>query len=130
MKILVGYNGSDAAKSALSLARDHAKKYNAMIYVITSMEGGSKEKADEVHKTERDLKFAKDFIEAEGIQCETYQLARGLMPGEDIVSFANENNIDHIFMGIEKKSKAQKVLLGSTAQFVILKANCPVTTKK
>ncbi|MBW2180365.1 MAG: universal stress protein, partial [Deltaproteobacteria bacterium] len=126
MKILLGYNGSEAAKAALSLARDHAKTHNAMVYVITSMEGGSKETADKVHKAERDLKFAKDFIEEEGIKCDTYQLARGLLPGEDIVSFADENDIDHIFMGIEKKSKAQKILLGSTAQFVILKASCPV----
>ncbi|MBW1644485.1 MAG: universal stress protein, partial [Deltaproteobacteria bacterium] len=42
MKILLGYNGSEAAKAALSLARDHAKTHNAMVYVITSMEGGSK----------------------------------------------------------------------------------------
>jgi len=130
MKILVGYNGSEAAKRALALARDHAKIYNATVYVITSMEGGSKETADEVRKAESNLKFAKGFIEEEGIACETYQLARGLTPGEDIVGFSNENDIDHIFMGIEKKSKAQKIILGSTAQFVILKSNCPVTTRK
>ncbi|MCJ7774590.1 MAG: universal stress protein [Desulfobacterales bacterium] len=130
MKLLVAYNGSKASKSALALARDHAKTHNAMVYVITSMEGGSKEKTDEIRKAEQDLKFAKSFIEEEGIKCETYQLARGLMPGEDIVSFADENGIDHIFVGIEKKSKTQKIILGSTAQFVILKANCPVTTKK
>ncbi|MBW1814792.1 MAG: universal stress protein [Deltaproteobacteria bacterium] len=130
MKILVGYNGSEAAKAALALARDHAKTHNGVVYVITSMEGGSKETANEVHKAESDLEFAKGFIEEEGIECDTYQLARGLSPGEDIVNFADENDIDHIFMGVEKKSKAQKILLGSTAQFVILKANCPVTTKK
>jgi len=130
MKILVGYNGSEAAKAALSLARDHAKTHNAMVYVITSMEGGSKETTNEIQKAEQDLKFAKSFIEEDGIKCDTYQLARGLTPGEDIVNFADENNVDHIFMGIEKKSKAQKLLLGSTAQYVILKANCPVTTKK
>jgi len=130
MKILVGYNGSEAAKAALSLARDHAKTHNGVVFVITSMEGGSKETAKEVQKAENDLEFAKGFIEEEGIECDTYQLARGLTPGEDIVNFADENDIDHIFMGVEKKSKAQKILLGSTAQFVILKANCPVTTKK
>jgi len=130
MKILVAYNGSEAAKAALSLARDHAKTHDGVVFVITSMEGGSKETADKVLKAERDLEFAKGFIEEEGIKCDTYQLARGLSPGEDIVNFADENDIDHIFMGVEKKSKAQKILLGSTAQFVILKASCPVTTKK
>ena len=33
-----------------------------------------------------------------------------------------------IFLGIRKKSKVQKAILGSTAQHIILKAACPVTT--
>jgi nucleotide-binding universal stress UspA family protein len=39
-------------------------------------------------------------------------------------------NIDMIFLGIKKKSRAQKILLGSTAQYIILKGPCPVTTTK
>jgi nucleotide-binding universal stress UspA family protein len=31
---------------------------------------------------------------------------------------------------VEKRSKAQKILLGSTAQYIILKAPCPVLTVK
>jgi nucleotide-binding universal stress UspA family protein len=53
-----------------------------------------------------------------------------LSPGEDIVKFAEDNAIDFIFVGIEKKSRAQKILLGSTAQYIILKAGCPVVTVK
>jgi nucleotide-binding universal stress UspA family protein len=57
-------------------------------------------------------------------------MARGLAPGEDLVKFAEENQIDQIYVGIEKKSKTSKLLLGSTAQYVILKAPCPVITVK
>ena len=46
------------------------------------------------------------------------------------MKFAEENEIDHIFLGIKKKSKAQKAILGSTSRYVILKAPCPVTTVK
>jgi nucleotide-binding universal stress UspA family protein len=53
-----------------------------------------------------------------------------LPPGEDIVKFAENNDIDHLFVGIEKISKTRKMLLGSTAQYIILKAPCPVTTTK
>jgi len=130
MKILVGYNGSDASKSALEQATNYAKVFDAAIYIITSMEGGTKEKAEEIYKADMDLKSAKELVEKDGRKCETYQLVRGLTPGEDIVRFAEENDIDHMFVGIEKKSKTQKILLGSTAQYVILKANCPVTTVK
>ena len=52
------------------------------------------------------------------------------MPGEDIVLFAQENDIDHIYVGIHKKSRTSKLILGSTAQYIILKANCPVISVK
>ena len=130
MKFLVGYTGSDAAKAALALAKDQAKTYNARIHVMTSLEGGTREKLEEVRKAEEMLQEAKAFLDTEGVENETHQTVRGLTPGEDIVKYADENQIDHIFVGIEKKSKTQKILLGSTAQYIILKAACPVTTVK
>ena len=130
MNILVGYNATYVAKSALELARKHAKAFDAKVYVLISSEGGSKEKIEDVSKARKELESAQAFLEKEGVECEVVQLARGLSPGEDLVRFTKENSIDHLYVGIEKKSKTQKLLLGSTAQYVILKANCQVTTVK
>ena len=130
MKILVGYNGSEVSKAALSQAKSYAKMYDALVYVVVSLEGGVGEKIEEISEAAENLKFAQDFLERDGIRCKTEQLVRGLMPGEDLVKYANENEIDHLFVGIEKKSKTRKMLLGSTAQYVILKAPCPVTSVK
>ena len=130
MKILVGYNGSEVAKSALSQAKSYAKKYDAFVHVVTSSEGGIGEKIEEISAATENLKFAQDFLEKDGVRCKAEQLVRGLTPGEDLVKFATENEIDHLFVGIEKKSKTHKMLLGSTAQYVILKAPCPVTSVK
>ncbi|MGD9122547.1 MAG: universal stress protein, partial [Desulfobacterales bacterium] len=47
-------------------------------------------------------------------------------PGEDLVQFAKDNRIDMIFIGIKKTSKVGKLVFGSTAQYVLLKAPCPV----
>jgi len=130
MKFLVGYNGSDVAKSALAVARAYAKSLNAEVVVMTSMEGGGKETIDEISNVEQDLQYAKQFLEAEGVVCETHQLARGVSPGEDLVHFVEENDIDQLFVGVEKKSRTRKMFMGSTAQYVILKASCPVTAVK
>ena len=130
MKILVGYNGSEVAKAALAQAKSYAKTFDALVHVVTSLEGGSGETIEEISAAAENLKFAQDYLERDGIRCKTEQLVRGLTPGEDLVKFANENGIDHLFVGIEKKSKTRKMLLGSTAQFVILKAPCPVTSVK
>ena len=130
MKFLVGYTGSAESKAAMALAKDQAKILNAKVVVITSMEGGAGEKPEDIGKAETNLKFANSFFEGSGVEFETQQLARGLSPGEDLVKFAEDNDIDQLFVGIEKKSKTRKMLLGSTAQFVILKAPCPVVTVK
>ncbi len=130
MKILVGYNDTDAAKAALALAGEHARFFNASVLIMTSMGGGSSESMEEIARVESRLVEASQLIKDKGVECEIHQLARGMTPGEDLVRFAAENDIDLIFVGIKKKSKAQKIILGSTAQYIILKAPCPVTTVK
>lgn len=130
MKYLVAYDGGPSSKRALALAREQARQFDALVYIITSMEGGHKEELKDIEVVEEKLQWAKDFLLQEKIQCETIQLARGLSPGEDIVKFAEDNGVDIIFLGIEKRSRARKILLGSTAQFIILKSPCPVTTTK
>ncbi len=128
MKILVGYNGGEVGRISLSLARDMAGIHSAFVYVVTSMEGGTSETQAEIAQAEEGLEFARQLLENSGIQCEAQQSVRGLSAGEDLVKFAEENDIDHIFLGIKKTSRAQKAILGSTARYVILKAPCPVTT--
>ena len=130
MKFLVGYNGSAEAKAALLLARDFAKIFDAKVFVMASMEGGAGEKLEDINQAEQNLREAKEIFDEQDVECETHQMARGLAPGEDLVKFAEENQIDQIYVGIEKKSKTSKILLGSTAQYVILKAPCPVITVK
>ena len=130
MKFLVAYNGSEVAKRALALAKNHAETLGAEVMIITSMEGGAREKPEEITKAKEDLDFALSFLQEAGISCEGHELARGLTPAEDLVMFAEENAVDQIYVGIEKRSKVGKILLGSTAQYIILKAHCPVITVK
>jgi nucleotide-binding universal stress UspA family protein len=130
MKFVVGYNGSDAAKRALDLACQQAKAWDALVYVITSMKSDSADIEADIEDIEAMLQWAKDLLLKARIQCETIRLCRGLSPGEDLVQFARDNGAEKIFLGIEKRSAARKILLGSTAQYVILKGPCPVVTTK
>jgi nucleotide-binding universal stress UspA family protein len=130
MKFLVAYSGSVESKAALEMAIKQASTFKAKIFVITSMEGGRSETPEDIARVNRELKKVREQLQDAGLEHEVHEMARGLSPGEDIVIFAKENQIDQIFVGIEKKSKTRKLLLGSTAQYIILKATCPVTTIK
>ena len=130
MKILVGYDGSSSAKEALNLAKTHAKVFGASVAVVTSMEKGTEGQREEITEAEKLLEWAKTLFEENGITCDTHLLIRGLSPGEDIVEFAKENQADEIIVGVKRRSKVGKLLMGSTAQYVILQAPCPVVTVK
>ena len=100
------------------------------VSAITRASSGPGEKPADILKASSELEDVKRRLEEQELQCEISQLARGLTPGEDLVQFAEEKQIDHIFLGIEKRSRVGKLLLGSTAQYIILNAPCPVTTVK
>jgi nucleotide-binding universal stress UspA family protein len=130
MKILVGYDGSNSSKEALNLAKTHAKLFDATVDVVTSMEKGTEGQREQIEQAEHGLEWAKSLFDENGIACNTHLLIRGLAPGEDIVGFAEENKTDEIVIGVKRRSKVSKLLLGSTAQYVILQATCPVVSVK
>ena len=130
MKILVGYDGSNSGKEALDLAKNHAMAFKGEVDVITSMVKGTERERQDMDQAKRGLEYAEALFKENNIPCKTHLLIRGLSSGEDLVEFAQENNIDEIIVGVRRRSKVGKLLMGSTAQYVILNANCPVVTVK
>ena len=130
MKILVGYDGSNACKDALKVAITHAKAFNAEIHLVASMAKGTEDEHSEITDMEGELDWLKKDLEKNAVQCETHLLIRGLMPGEDLVDYAKEKGIGEVVIGVKRRSKVGKLLFGSTAQYVILNAPCPVVTVK
>jgi nucleotide-binding universal stress UspA family protein len=130
MKILVGYDGFGAAEKALVLAQHHVNAFAAQIYLLTSLEQGPTLQIDDIEKAEEDLERLKGPFDSVGIFCETDVVVSHLSAGEDLVQFIQDNNIDEVFIGVKKRSKVEKLFFGSTAQFVILNAQCPVIMVK
>jgi nucleotide-binding universal stress UspA family protein len=128
MKILVGYDGSNVAKDALETARKYARHFSATVDIVASMVKGTQENQKEIQQAEGGLEYALGLFQKDGIDCRTHLLIRGLSPGEDLVRFASENGADLIVVGVRRRSKVGKLLMGSTAQYVILNASCPVVS--
>jgi len=130
MKILVGYDGSNSGKEALDLAKNHAIAFKGEVDVVTSMIKGTERERKDMDQAKRGLEYAEALFKENNIPCKTHLLIRGLSSGEDLVEFSQENNIDEIIVGVKRRSKVGKLLMGSTAQYVILNSNCPVVTVK
>lgn len=130
MEIAVGYDGSNAAKEALNVACKHAKAFGAKIHVVTSLVGGQETKPPEIEQAKRGLEYAEQAVAKENIPCESHLLIRGVSPGEDLVQFANERDIEQIVIGVRRRSQVGKLLFGSNARQVIMNARCPVVSVK
>lgn len=139
MDLMVCYDDSAAAKEAVRLALTRAKIMKAVVHIVisysgalydTSSEKDAKRVWKDVEKAEEALNEIKKSFDKDKIPCSTYVSVRNLETGEDLVTYADENKIDEIIIGIQKTSKVGKLLFGSTAQYVILRAKCPVLTVK
>ena len=129
MKFLVCYDETNEAQKALKVAQEHAKVWNAKLEVVNAVIRIEPLKHSTVEKME--LNLAKQVEKNLGSDDPPYDvqlLLTDLTSGEQLVKFAEDMKIDLIFLGIVKKSKVGKLLFGSTAQYVILHAPCPVVT--
>ncbi|WP_020588845.1 universal stress protein [Desulfobacter curvatus] len=131
MKLIVGYKrGTNQAENLLELALKRAQLFNATVLIATIMPEGMEKDQERIIETEAGLEEAKTHFDKKQIPCETHLLIRGIDPGDDLVNFAKETQADEVIIGVKNRTKVGKLLLGSTAQAVVLNAPCPVVTMK
>ena len=130
MKIIVGYDGTNAAREAIALAEKHARVFEATIILACSMVGGPEVPRKDFEIAENSLMRQKNALIDKKLPCETIMSVRGLEAGEDLVQMAVEHRVDEVIIGVRRRSKVGKIIFGSTAQYVVLNAPCPVVTVK
>jgi nucleotide-binding universal stress UspA family protein len=130
MNIMVCLFGSNVAYYTLRPAKKRDSQLGAKIHLVKSMTGDRDMKTEDFEKTEKLLSKAKMSVVGADIPCETLLSVKQLSAGENLVRIAEEKVIDEIYIGVKKRSKVGKLVFGSTAQYVILNAPCPVVTVK
>ena len=128
MKILVGYDGSNVSKEAIGLAEKHATAFEAEIILVNTMVGGPEVPRKDFEAAENSLNYEINILLDKKLPCKSFLSVRGLQAGEDLVLLAEEHKVDEIIIGGRRRSKVGKLLFGSTAQYVILNAPCPVVS--
>lgn len=132
MRIMACYDGSDESMEGLREAIKHAKAFNAEVMLVTSVRGDDKSYLNMIEPVEQNLKEAQALFDENNITCKTHISYRGgdMSVGEDLVQLASRQQVDEIIFGIRTRSKAGKFLLSSVAQWIMLKAECPVVGVK
>jgi nucleotide-binding universal stress UspA family protein len=131
MNILVGYDGSNAAREALELARKRAMVCGVKIDVVNCMAQSHKLRHEEISKAESNLeKEIRKLLNGDPPNYDTHLVITNVSAGEELVDYAKRNKLDEIIIGFKRRSKVGKLMFGSTAQYVILNAPCPVVSIK
>ncbi len=150
--ILVPTDGSEGSIQAASCAGELARALNAKVTVLYIQsdefllehswgaanfihgvpEGmGSVEQIRDALEKAAHEKVIPDSIDALG-QLDSEPTVKFLWghAAEQIISYADENDIDHIVMGSHGRSGLKRAFLGSVSQAVANGAKCPVTVVK
>jgi len=128
MKIVVGYVMTDESRAALEWAIEDSRRHGSHLVVVHSIRGGGSIEAEEqeVLAYRKELDAIELRLTDEGIPHTVRRLIRGLSPAEDLVAVVSEEGADMIVIGIRRRSRTGKLLLGSDAMEILLLAECPV----
>jgi nucleotide-binding universal stress UspA family protein len=128
-RTLIAYDFSDYAELALSYGLSLAEEYQSEIHLLYVMPASLQNtwyppQESEFHKAARKLQFA---IPSEvNLWCKVKHEVREGQPYREILTYAEENNIDLICIGAHGAGFGKWALFGSNADRVVRQAPCPV----
>ncbi len=128
MTIVVGYIPTPEGSAAVDVAVAEAKLKGQRLVVVNAGHFGNFARPS--FATAEDIDALDGQLAAEGVDHEIRRPTDDQAPAEVILAAATETRADLIVIGVRRRSPVGKVLTGSTAQQVLLDANCPVLAVK
>lgn len=112
----LAYDGSERASKAMRAAAEFSSELGVPLTVVTV--------ARDQKIGERTLEEARAYFRPYPTQAD-FQLLSGYAP-EEIVAFLKQSDVDLVFIGAYGHSRIIEMVLGSTTEYVLRKAPCPV----
>ncbi|MCZ7437766.1 universal stress protein [Micromonospora sp. WMMC241] len=128
MTILVGYVPSPPGEAALRAAIEQARLRDEGVLVLNTSRGDAY--VDPRLAGEPDLDRVVRELVAAGVPHEVRQLVRGRDAAEEIVELATTTDVSMVVIGVRHRTPVGKLIMGSTAQEILLRAPCPVLAVK
>jgi len=129
MKIMVCYADTSTSRDAVRLVQKHAEVWSAEVEVVSTITREEPIKHSRLQEREEQFEAQiRELFEDVKIPYKAHLLVNSTPAGEQLIRHAIRKKVDFICMGIRKRSKVGKLIFGSTVQYVILNAPCPVLT--
>ncbi|MFG3417814.1 universal stress protein [Micromonospora sp. NPDC049460] len=128
MTVLVGYVPSALGEAALRAAVEQARFRDEPVLVVNTSRGDAY--VDPRFAQEDDLAQVVRELTAEGVPHTVRQLMRGRDAAEEIAEIVDTEEISLVVIGIRHRTPVGKLIMGSTAQEILLRVPCPVLAVK
>ena len=124
MTIVVGYVPTPEGEAVLARAGQEARLRSEDLLVVSSARGESK--ISPVYTPTSALALLIADLKVAGVGVEVSNLEKAGDPADAILGAIDEVGASLVVVGLKKRSAVGKLMLGSTAQTVLLKSNCSV----
>jgi nucleotide-binding universal stress UspA family protein len=127
--VVVGFIRSPEGEAALAAAVEETRRRQGRLVVVHSARGGH-EDGEQVFADRTALDTLEQRLRGEGLAVSVEDYARGNEPADDLIDVAAREGAALIVIGLRRRSPVGKLLLGSNAQSILLRAECPVLAVK
>jgi nucleotide-binding universal stress UspA family protein len=127
--VVVGWIRTPEGQAAVEAAVEETRRRQGRLVIVHSARGGHGDGADVVELRDA-LAQLEARLKAEGLEVTVRDYVRGNDPADDLIDVAEKEAAALIVIGLRRRSLVGKLLLGSNAQEILLRAECPVLAVK
>jgi nucleotide-binding universal stress UspA family protein len=128
VKILVGYVPTPEGEAALEAAAAEAELRGASVLLLNTSRGDAY--VDSRYANEEELNAAEARLRKRGVEVTIQQAVGTGDVAHELLRAAEANDVTLIVLGLRRRSPVGKLILGSTAQRVLLESPVPVLAVK
>jgi nucleotide-binding universal stress UspA family protein len=128
VKILVGYVPTAEGEAALDAAAAEAVLRGASVLLLNTSRGDAY--IDSRYANQAELDTAESRLRERGVEVTVQQAVGSGDVAHELIKAAEANDVGLIVLGLRRRSPVGKLILGSTAQRVLLESPVPVLAVK
>ena len=128
MTIVVGYVPTPEGQAALETAIDEAQLRASRLLVLNSSRGDAL--VDNRYASVDQWRQVQQRLADSGVEHEVAQAVEARDPADQLLRAARQSNAELIVIGLRRRTPVGKFIMGSSAQTVLLEADCPVLAVK
>ncbi|MFI7481582.1 universal stress protein [Kocuria sp. M1R5S2] len=128
MSIVLAHVPNALGETALRFAINEASVHHTKLVVVNSSRGGAL--GDPHLASQEQLDELRDLATQAGVEVEVEQPIRNEDPDFEVIDAATRHDAIMIVLAVRRRSTVGKLVMGSTAQRILMEADIPVVAVK